>query len=551
MINKKARKEFSSGTNEGGLTRGEFLRNSTFALAGIAAMGSFAGCSPSPAQENGSASGAVDETTEVQSDIGVETSLDLSTAEYDVDVVVVGSGAGGMSAALEAADLGSKVLLLERGDSFGGSTNFAEGIMGLQSKYQTNNGIIYDINEELLQEMEFSGYLANYALLESFFHAADSNIQWMEDQGVQFYDEPNLTLPTQVFYVGQGKTMIETLSSVAESKGATLLTSTRAKRLYLEEGKIAGIVAEGNSGEFAIKTKSVILATGGIVNSSNLFEESFPFHYDRIMVTAAPYHEGDGIMMSRAVGGDDSGAYSMGWVWCGLESFSIHSELSTAACNEPYFWINENAERFIPESLLIRFSTMPNAVMSQKRAFSILTQAEVDRIMSEGCTVGWGSYIFAGDKLENLQSELDDAKAGMPEGFYYAESLDELATALDVDAATLKQTVSDYNAMVAAGEDTKFHKPVEFMREVPEAGPFYAFELQPNVCFTLGGITINKNCEVVDRDGKRIDGLYGAGIECSGLTGFYYNDLHGGDAQAFSVFSGRTSAQNAVEYSAS
>jgi fumarate reductase flavoprotein subunit len=278
-----------------------------------------------------------------------------------------------------------------------------------------------------------------------------------------------------------------------------------------------------------------------------LFAESFPFHYDRVKLIAAPYHEGDGIRMAQAAGGDNSGAMSVGWVWCGLKSFYIHSELSTAACNEPYFWINETAKRFIPESLLIRFATVPNAVIGQRRAFSILTQAEVDRLMTEGCTVGWGSYIFAGARLTDLQNQLDAAITEKPEGFFYAESLDDLASQLAVDAAALKTSVSDYNAMVAAGVDTEFGKPAEYLREVPVDGSFYAFELQPDICSVQGGIVINDRCEVVNAEGVPIPGLYGAGIECS-YTGFYYNDRHGGDNQAFSVFSGRTSARNAIEY---
>jgi fumarate reductase flavoprotein subunit len=533
-----------------GLTRREILKGSSLALAGLAAFGAIGGCAPSDAGSPSTDTSAESQNSGSKADIGLEETLDLSTAKYDVDVVVVGSGAGGMSAALEAATQGGKVLLVERGETFGGSTAFAEGICGFRSKYQLNNGINYNIDEEILNEMDFSRYLANYALIKRFFSMADEDITWLEEQGVQFHPEPNPNSHTQVFYVGQGRAMIDTLVSQAEAKGATLLNATRAKRLYIEDGKVAGIIVEGTDGEYSIKTKTVILATGGIANNSTLFGESFPFHYDRVMITAAPYHEGDGTVIARSAGGDDSGILSVGWVWCGLKSFDIHSELSTAACNEPYLWINETGKRFIPESLLIRFASVPNAVIGQKRAFSILTQAEVDRLMTEGCTVGWGSYIFAGSQLTDLQNQLDDAKASSPEGFYFADSLSELATALNIDPAILGQTVTDYNAMVSAGVDTEFNKPVQYLREVPESGPFYAFELQPNICSTQGGIAINEECEIVDRDGVKIPGLYGAGIECS-YTGFYYNDQHGGDNQAFSVFSGRTSAGNALTYARS
>jgi fumarate reductase flavoprotein subunit len=531
------------------MTRTAFLKGSGVALAGAAAIGVLGACSPQEAKRDASGddegSGAA-----ASAEIGLAESFDAASARYDVDLVVVGSGAAGISAAVQAGQEGGSALLVEVADALGGSTAFAEGLMGLRSKYQLNNGIDFDIEEELLADVEFSRYVASQPLLKRFFGQADEDIEWLESNGVEFHPEPNPHSPTQVFYVGQGKTMVATMADRARESGIELLTGTRAKRLHLDGGKVAGLIVEDGEGEYPIRTKAVILATGGFINNEEIFDETFPFDYGRIKVTAAPHHQGDGRVMAWAAGADDAAVHSYGWTWCGLKNFDIHSQLSTAACNEPFFWVNQTGKRFIPESLVIRFSTVPYAVIQQQRPFSILTQQEVDRLMEEGCTVGWGSYIFAGEKLTDLQSELDAAKAAMPEGFYYADSLAALAAELDIAEGALAATVAEYNAMVAAGEDTEFHKPAQYLRAVSEEGPFYAFELQPNMLTTHGGLVVNDQCEVVDSSGTRIDGLYGAGVDCSGYTGFYYNDLHGGCTQAFSVFSGRTAASNALAYAA-
>lgn len=272
------------------------------------------------------------------------------------------------------------------------------------------------------------------------------------------------------------------------------------------------------------------------------------FSHDRVKITAAPGHDGAHMNMAYSAGAEQSGITLMHFIWAALESFDLHSQLSTAACNEGYFWIDNHGERFCDESLTTNPSCIDNIILNQKRAFSILTDAEAQRLATEGCTIGWGSYIFAGSQMTDLPSELAQAKQDAPAGFFYGETIDELAAALEVDADTLRQTISSYNAMVAAGEDTDFGKKAPFLHEVPESGPFYAFELKCSAFCTMGGIRVNRKNEVLDQNFDGIPGLYCAGVDCSGLQGTTYCMGIGGGAQAYAVYSGRNSIRHAKEY---
>jgi fumarate reductase flavoprotein subunit len=105
--------------------------------------------------------------------------------------------------------------------------------------------------------------------------------------------------------------------------------------------------------------------------------------------------------------------------------------------------------------------------------------------------------------------------------------------------------------MVTKGVDTDFNKPASFLRQVPVNDRFYAFELMANATNLTGGVVINPKCEVIDEKGKPVKGLYGAGADCSGLTGFTYFSKLGGSKQMFSVYTGRTSGANAAAYARS
>lgn len=529
------------------ITRRNFLKGGLAGAAGVGVIG-LAGCSAgTPSSSNDKASKTSEASEGGLFDSGIETELSLDDAKYDVDVVVVGGGAAGMAACAQAAEEGLNVLLVEATSAVGGTTQFAEGIAGIATAQQQAAGANLNVQDLVNEEMVFSNYCVDSRLLKDFLDAADDDIAWLESMGVEFY--PDIINVTQHLYVGQGAAMIEKVNAYALDNGAQILTNTKAKRLFVgDDGAVCGLVCEGDDGDVVIKAGAVILACGGYIQNNDMMDSLQRFSHDRVKITANAGHDGAQLNMAYSAGGERSGITLMHFIWAALESFDLHSELSTAACNEGYFWVDSHGRRFCDESLTTNPSCINNIILNQKKAYSILTDAEAQRLATEGCTIGWGSYIFAGSPMTDLPNQLAEAKESKPTGFFYGDTVAELAEALGVEADTLQETIENYNAMVAAGADTEFGKQAPFLHEVPVSGPFYAFELKCSAFCTMGGIRVNQQNEVLDENFDGIPGLYCAGVDCSGLQGTTYCMGIGGGAQGYAVYSGRNSVRCAKEY---
>jgi fumarate reductase flavoprotein subunit len=525
------------------ISRRNFIKGSAVSVLGAGALG-LTGCAPKSIATPTTEPAAVEQPTQAAK------LPDLSGAKYDVDVVVVGSGAAGMAAAIEAADKGLKTILLEVNSTLGGNANYAEGIFGFHTKYQQAKGLSYDANEMVKGDIDYSHYRADYRLIKEFILGADENIQWLEDMGMTFYDQlGGAKYATQHLYKGKGMAMInDVMKPRAEKLGVTILTSTRGKELYMQDGKVQGILAEGADGEFPIKAKAIVLACGGFIQNDQMVKEQTQYDPNRMIVTATPNHVGDGIKMAYSAGGDTTGAKLFHLIWAGVDGIPFKDEVSVAACNEPYFWVNADGVRFVSEGLVAgKVTETCNAILNQKKVYSILSQGEINRLMKEPCTVGWGSYVFQGTVMQNIQKQLDDVLAKNPKNVYTGATIEELANKMGLDPKTLSATVQNYNAICDAGVDTDFGKDKPFLRKV-ETGPFYAFELKCNVFCSMGGIRVNTRNEVLDSNFNPIPGLYGAGVDCSGLYGDTYCIDLAGSAQGYAVYSGRNSARSIKTY---
>lgn len=456
------------------ITRSQFLKGALAGVAGVGAMG-LAGCAanaqPTSVPETGAEAGSA-----LFSNGTIEGAPDNPATQGDI--IVVGAGAAGMAAAVTAAEEGMNVILVEANAAAGGTTQFAEGIAGVATDIQKAAGNNINVQDLVDGELVFSNYCADARLIRDFLEGADENINWLMDMGVEFY--PDVINVTQHLYVGQGGAMIEKLVARADELGVTPFYGTTAKQLYIEDGKVAGLLCEGEGGkEVQLAAPTVVLACGGYIQNDDMV---------------------DGL------------------------------------------------QRFSHESLVTNPSCIDNIILNQKRAVSILTDAEAERLATEGCTVGWGSYIFAGSPMADLRNQLDQAVAGQPAGFYYGATIEELAEAADLNADNLRQTIANYNKMVASGADTEFGKKPPFLHEVPESGPFYAFDLKCSAFCTMDGIRVNQQNEILNEDFEAIPGLYCAGVDCSGLQGTTYCMGIGGGAQGYAVYSGRNSARNAKAY---
>ncbi|KUG02809.1 fumarate reductase flavoprotein subunit [hydrocarbon metagenome] len=469
----------------------------------------------------------------------------------DADVVVIGAGTSGMTAAIEAASEGAKVILLEKQGKVGGSSRFAEGVFGAESPLQKELGITISKKETLRKEMEFHNYRVSGPQWKALIDASGNNIQWLLDMGVKFamVSSPGAGEKTWHVYDGFGDALFdEYLLPKAEELGVELMVNTPGKELIMEDGRVVGVKATtADNKELVINTKAAIIATGGFSDDPELVAELTTDDMTQVVNGGTPGHTGDGIKMARAVGAASNGWAIFSKIGLTLEKYSVHSHINSAAAMEPSLWVNKFGERYVNEDVIFHYTRAANAVGTQPTTYSVIDSNLLNKMVNEGCYNGFGAYVLPGTKLVDLPAELEKALERKDVNVFKADTLEELADKLGVDKDTFLATIDRYNEFCANGEDMDYSKESKYLNEV-KTGPFYAFHIKVLNLNSMGGIRVNIKNEVLDEEYQPIKGLYAAGMDCDGYTGDTYGLTIPGSCQGIALFTGRNSAVHAVEY---
>ncbi len=534
------------------ISRRQFLKG---AAAGTLALGvaGLTGCSTT--EDSGTTP-----VTEALPQESAETSslMDQVSETIEYDVVVLGSGGCGCAAATRAAQLGMKTLLLEKNQTTGGTTLFTEGLFAVESHWQKDAGIDLTVGDTFTAAMEYHHWLADGELNHAFMEASAANLDWMEEVGIKFKAVTTMGVALKTWHLyeteeGQisGYKYVNMWRDAAENQGATIMTSTPGRELIMENGKVAGVIAEKSDGSYVYcKAPAVILATGGYADSAELIDEFCDFSHDHIEAMGAPGRSGDGITMARNAGATLAKAPGTLVFYGGtMRGLAYGTELYCAAAFQPFFWINEKGKRFTNEELSEQnFTHSGNAQCMQKKVYSIVTKEQLDMFANEGCVFGCGEYISRGTKLTDLWNQLNSWIDSGKEGITIGDTIEELASKINVDAATLKETIERYNGFCANKKDLDYNKDPNLLYAL-NGGPYYAFELVAGIFATGGGLKINTKSEVLTADGSAIPGLYAGGCETGGLYGDTYDVGYcAGSCQGFAVHTGKVAAESAKEY---
>jgi fumarate reductase flavoprotein subunit len=480
--------------------------------------------------------------------------------EKSADVVVVGSGAAGMAAALTAAEGGASVILCEKLRHQGGTSNFAEGLFAVESQMQRQHYVGLTREEAFKISMEYSHWRANPRLVRAIIDLSADTIDWLQKHGVEFVE------PATMFYDaprtwhiikgkprpgGRGSVMIKTLSKRVIEKGGNIYLGTPVERLVKKNDKIAGVVVESNKNLIEIKAKAVIIATGGYANNKEWVKKYTGFDLN---VNVFPLGNigkmGDGIRIAWEAGADDRG---MGLIqlWRGILIGQGVRELGNlnAAALQPHLWVNQYGERFCDETIANIDPFEGNACARQKNGYSytIFDEAIKRHMMKKGIDKNMGTENPPGTPLLDLDTELRSAFEKKNPHIFVADSMEVLAVLIDVNPEVLKATVDEYNTYCQQGHDDLFAKDRQYLRPIKEP-KFYAMRCVTMTLGTLGGININHNTEVLDKENKIIPGLYTAGNDASGMFGDSYNIYLSGGTLGFAVNSGRIAGMNALKY---
>lgn len=482
-------------------------------------------------------------------------------AEFDVeyDLVVVGGGASGKSAALIAARAGKNVVVLEKMPETGGLSMYAEGTAAFESSVQKELGTPrlskyhFPTKKEGLEKlMGYSHQRANYEVARAFVENSAETIDIYRDLGVVYKtcdiaaeDDPN---EVWTFHLpeGLGAHCQEVLLDAIQKLDVDIFTETPAKELIVEGGRVVGVVAESEGAPLRIGGKAVILATGGMgSNPDRIFKYSWfaPAAYN--MNTLTPLQNmGDGLDLALSAGADPTVITTCPILAAGGRDMTMDSQVGGAGVN-PGVWVNKTGHRFAAESVAENLGDIGTYYGKQPGGivWSILSQADIDRLVSEGSEIAIGEFVVYHKPMDRLPIELD---AHLESGLVKkADTLEELADMMDVPQDVFVETMRSYNEACEKGYDDAFMKKPQYLRAVDKA-PFYAIPLTTGTMGSAGGIKINGNMQVVDVDGNAIEGLYAVGLDATGLYGDSYNMEIPGCANGFAHTSGRIAARHAI-----
>ena len=530
------------------MNRRTFLGALGIGAVGAGSVAMMSGCSPSLDTE-ASSGGSVDGGASLTLD-----DVDVSE-EVSADVVVVGSGAAGLSAAVEAAEKGAFVVLVEKASQFGGSTQFAEGIFAAGSSLQKQLGIEGDPAFLLEQEYEFQNYKVDPKLWEQVVANSAGNIDWLMERGCVIVDVAATGGEYATWHVydseKHGATLVDALVATAQNAGADMRTKCAAASVLRDgSGVVAGLLAEKDDGTYLhVKAPAVVLATGGFAANREMVEDRALVDYDRVHFRGVPEVEGDGIRMASALGSAKSRTITLCLLGSAVTSVSHASPVTLAGAMEPMeLWVNQDIERFINEEIVTHYTRASNAVLMQETVYSFVDSAVLDKLAVEGTRYGAGAYIMAGTKLATIVEDIDSAIANGADDIFKADTLEGLADKMGIDAQKLAGVVDEYNGFCEVGVDESYGKDASNLVPVSQP-PFYGFKLGVNMMNTMGGVRTDVQCRVLDSDGNPIEGLFAAGMECDGYAGETYGMVLPGSDQGIAVCTGRVAGARAAELS--
>ena len=467
----------------------------------------------------------------------------------EADVVIIGSGASGLCAALTLSFGGASVLVFEQESEPGGMTNYAEGMFAVGSRLQKKKKVGLTVEEAFNVHMEETHWLANARLVRTFMERSGETIDWLEGLGAQFIGLFNISPFTpRVWHqmVGLGKEgLIEPLFEKAQAeKNIQMYFETPVKSLVMEEGCAAGVVAEDKDGNtIRAKARAVIIASGGYQDNQEWVDRYCKSGFTRPVVPAN--QTGGPIQMAWDVGAEPYDLGVMQTIVLVPEE-ELTSQLLTAGY-QPRLWVNQLGERYCNESICWKFPMAGNALARQPgaAAWCIFDDDTRVHMKEEGVLYVLGEFY---DILKNLPEIDEELARGMEAGkVFKGESLTGLAAQIGVDGGALQATIDEYNDCFDQNYDHIFGKDKIYLQAIKKP-PFYAVKLGLAAFMTNGGIRINHKTEVLTKERKAIPGLYAAGCCAGGLLGDTYEVSTTGGSLSFAVNSGRMAGESALQY---
>ena len=484
------------------------------------------------------------------------------------DIVIVGGGLAGLAAANALVKKGVKPIVLEKLPFLGGAGLFPEGSLGVNTRYQKEHGIKTTVQQVLDAGLQYHHFRADPAVLRVLIEGSKDTNEEIADMGIQFRGirtmyGPEESLMTWHLFKGGAAAVIEKFIKNIEARKGTILTETTAKRLIVENGKVAGVEATDAAGNVhIIRAKKVIIATGGFAANKEMlaqyvFDSSALGMVEPIWLRG-PVNDGrtgDGINMARLVGAGVAGMHAVAGNAPYLpdnppiNQFSGPDELKQGRCAlaQPWLWVDHTGRRFFNESRGSVFVDVYNAMTSAGGvSYTIFDQEKMDRMINQGAVLPFNAIVLAGVPLKSLPKTWE---IGMQRGWAFkADSIKELAQQIGVPPENLLDTMKKVNSYAEKGVDPEFGRKKEHLEKFNlKKGPYYALKAIRAFFLTLGGVTVTPQFEAKTPQGDVIPNLYVVGQDIGGLYDSSYDLRCEGSASSFAMTSGRLAALNAAK----
>lgn len=476
----------------------------------------------------------------------------------ETDVVIVAGGPAGLAAAVTVGEQGLKSVLLEKSSATGGAANMGMGPLGIDTKIQRAQFNNISVEQALQMHMEYTHYRVDEDLVQTYFHKSADTIDWLQEMGVEFagafryFKESEATwhiVKPENGVIGPraAGAMVKVLTQRAKELGCDILTETPATKLIVENGKVCGAVAVDKDGNgLEVRGKAVLVATGGFGNNPEMIEKEFGLHIGQdYFPFRIPGITGDGLKMMWEVGAEKFGQ--------NIEAIyqlpdNLNWFLLDAVLRQPNLMINQLGDRFMNEGDLGNTTYAGNAIALQpgNYGYCIMDEGILKQYKKNGPDIV--DIVHPAEAFLNFEGQAKLAVEQGYEAYFEAETVPELAEKLGIDADKLQQTLDDYNAMCRCGVDSQFHKPQKYLHPITGKGKYLVGKYYLGAYGTVGGVRVNKYCEVLNKDHLPIEGLYSAGSDANTLYGDSYNFTLPGNSMGFAVNSGRMAGEAIAQY---
>ena len=454
------------------------------------------------------------------------------TSNYDV--VVIGAGGAGFSAAITARNAGANVVLLEKMPAVGGNSLISGAEMNAAKNWVQPKLGINDDSPELHAQDTFKGGdgKGDMKVINVMTHQALDAAKWCRDYlGVRFEDD-NLfffgghSRKRALIPVGHtGTEFIAKFQAKADELGIPVITNMKAEELIKnKDGRVVGVKATMDGSEYTFNAKGgVVLATGGFGANPEMVKKYNPKIDERFKTTDAPGTTGEALYMAERAGAE---LVNMGYIQtypiCDPISGAI--ELIADARFDGAIMLNQEGKRFVEE--LQRRDVLSEAILNQTGRY---------------CWVLWNDKI--GSISNTVKAHANEYEAFTKQGVMTTcDDLKCIADFTKIPFDQLQKTVKRVSDMAGKGNDKDFNHRAGLMDM--QQGKYYVIKAVPSTHHTMGGVRINEKAEALTAEGKVIPGLWAAG-EVTGVT--HGTNRLGGNAYTDIIVFGRIAGEAAAK----